>query len=110
MARVRVYINFFRPSTLNMSKEVGIAGTVLAIWGVLSFGIPLLVWGAGLGDPTGLGRSFLTETRFLGFPLHYWLVAQGCTVGYVLLCKIYCLLWDRRLPRGSATPRAERKG
>lgn len=102
------YINFFRPSTLNMRKEVGIVKTVLTFWGILSFGIPLLVWGAGLGDPGGLGRSLLTDARFLGFPLHYWLIAQGCTVGYVLLCKLYCSLWDRRLPRGSATPR-ERK-
>lgn len=103
--RPRVYINFFRPSTLNMRKEVGVAATVLAAWGALSFGLPLLVWLAGLGDPTGMGRSCLTEARFLGFPLHYWLIAQGCTVGYVLLCKLYCVLWDARIPKGSITPK-----
>jgi putative solute:sodium symporter small subunit len=93
----RVHVNFFRPSTHNMKREVGVASTILLIWAALSFGIPLLIWLAGLGDPTGLGRSFMTDTLFLGFPLHYWLVAQGCTIGYVILCKLYCSLWDARI-------------
>ncbi|MGC8141308.1 sodium/substrate symporter small subunit, partial [Salmonella enterica] len=33
------------------------------------------------------------------FPLHYWLIAQGCTIGYILLCKLYCVLWDKRFTR-----------
>jgi len=94
-ARNRLYINFFNPSTRRMRAEVSAARTVLFIWALLSFGIPTLIWLAGLGDPAGLGESFLTEARFLGFPLHYWLIAQGCTVGYVLLCKLFCILWER---------------
>ncbi len=93
----RVEVNFFRPSTRNMRREAGVAWTILAIWAALSFGIPLLIWLAGLTDPGKLGRSFMTDTIFLGFPLHYWLIAQGCTIGYVLLCKLYCSLWDRRV-------------
>lgn len=96
----RVRVNFFNPSTENMKKEVGIATTILAIWALLSFGIPTLIFLAGLGDPTGLGESFLTRARFLGFPLHYWLIAQGCTIGYVLLCKLYCVLWNKRITKG----------
>lgn len=92
-------VNFFRPSTTNMKAETGIATTVLLCWLFLSYGIPLLIWLAGVGDPDGLGESFLTRARFFGFPLHYWLVAQGCTIGYVLLCKLYCSLWDRKIPR-----------
>ena len=95
----RLDVNFFRPSTPSMKKEVSVASTILAYWGLLSFGLPLLVWVAGLNDPLELGRSFLTETRFLGFPLHYWLLAQGCTIGYVLLCKLYCVLWEREIVR-----------
>ena len=95
----RVQINFFRPSTPNMKKEVGIAATILVVWALLSFGIPALIFLAGLGDPTGLGESFLTRARFLGFPLHYWLIAQGCTIGYVLLCKLYCVLWSKRITK-----------
>jgi putative solute:sodium symporter small subunit len=93
----RVRVNFFHPSTPSMKAEVGVASAVLIFWGCLSFGIPLVIWLAGLGDPSGLGESFITNTRFLGFPLHYWLIAQGCTIGYVLLCKLYCILWDKKV-------------
>lgn len=96
----RVEVNFFSPSTANMKKEVSIAVTVLIFWFGLSYGIPLTIWLAGLGTP--YGSSFLTETRFLGFPLHYWLIAQGCTIGYILLCKLYCMLWDRKITKASA--------
>jgi putative solute:sodium symporter small subunit len=95
----RLDVNFFRPSTPGMKKEVSVASTILIYWALLSFGLPLLVWVAGLNDPLEMGRSFMTETRFLGFPLHYWLIAQGCTIGYVLLCKLYCVLWDREIVR-----------
>ena len=95
----RIQVNFFRPTAGSMRKEVGIAGTILVIWALLSFGIPTLIFVAGLGDPSGLGASFLTRARLLGFPLHYWLIAQGCTIGYILLCKLYCTLWDRRITR-----------
>ena len=94
-----VKINIFRPDNERMAREVRIARTVLCYWALLSFGLPLLIWLAGLGDAAGLGRSVLTETRFLGFPLHYWLIAQGCTIGYIGLCKLYCSLWTRRMPR-----------
>ncbi len=95
----RVRVNFFRPSTPAMKAEVGVASAVLIIWGCLSFGLPLLIWLAGLGDPSGLGESFITDARFLGFPLHYWLIAQGCTIGYVLLCKLYCVLWKKKVAK-----------
>jgi putative solute:sodium symporter small subunit len=95
----RLQVNFFRPSTPGMKKEAGIAATILLAWALLSFGLPALIFLAGLGDPSRLGESFLTRARLLGFPLHYWLVAQGCTIGYVLLCKLYCVLWDKRISR-----------
>lgn len=98
-ARERVQVNFFKPSTDSMKAEAGIATTVIIGWFLLSYGIPLLVKLAGMGDPTGLGESFFTNTRFLGFPLHYWLLAQGCTVGYILLCKLYCVLWDTKISK-----------
>lgn len=97
----RLYVNFFNPSTPRMKAEVSVAATILVIWALLSYGIPTLIWLAGLPDPAGLGESFLTEARFLGFPLHYWLIAQGCTVGYVVLCKLYCMLWEARVAHAS---------
>ncbi len=96
-SKERVHVNFFSPSTENMKTEVGIAVTVLILWFALSYGIPILIWLAGVMNNSPLGESWFTNRRFLGFPLHYWLIAQGCTVGYVLLCKLYCVLWDARI-------------
>jgi len=98
-AKERVYVNFFRPSSPNMKAEARIASIVILFWAMLSYLLPLSIFLAGLGDPAGMGESFFTRTRFLGFPLHYWLIAQGCTIGYILLCKLYCLLWDRKVSR-----------
>ncbi len=95
--RRRVDVNFFRPSTESMKAEAGIATSVIIGWFLLSYGIPIVIFLAGLGDPSGLGESFITKARFLGFPLHYWLIAQGCTIGYILLCKLYCVLWDKKI-------------
>lgn len=109
-ARQRVTVNFFRPVHRNMRKETTVIKTILLLWAFLSFGVPLVIWLAGLGDPRGLGESFFTRSRFLGFPLHYWLVAQGCTIGYVLLCKLYCLLWERRVAQQQIAPPPLRRG
>ena len=92
----RVNINFFAPSTDSIKAETNIAKTIILLWFLLSYGVPALIWLAGLTDPHGLGESFITNARLFGFPLHYWLLAQGCTIGYVLLCKLYCILWDTK--------------
>ena len=92
----RVNVNFFAPSSAGMKAETSVAMIILVLWFLLSYGIPTLIWLAGLSDPNGLGESFITDARFLGFPLHYWLLAQGCTLGYLLLCKLYCVLWDAK--------------
>jgi hypothetical protein len=41
-------VNFFRPSTKNMKAETGIARTIILAWLLLSYGIPLVIWLAGL--------------------------------------------------------------
>ncbi|PLX96793.1 MAG: hypothetical protein C0621_01275 [Desulfuromonas sp.] len=105
----RLNIHFFKPFGESMRQEVAVARIVLGGWVFLSFGVPLLIFLFGLGDPSGLGASFLTRSRFLGFPLHYWLLAQGCTFGYVILCKLYCDLWDRRLRRPVPVPVNKRR-
>ena len=92
--RQRVNVNFFAPSSDGMRAETLVAKTIIVLWFFLSYGIPTFIWVAGLSDPNGLGESFITDARFLGFPLHYWLLAQGCTLGYLILCKLYCVLWD----------------
>lgn len=94
----RVTINLLRPEGERLRREVTVIRTILLLWAGIAFGLPLLVWLFGLGDPQGLGASWLTDNRTLwNFPLHYWLIAQGATVGFVLLCKLYTLLLARAL-------------
>lgn len=96
----RITINLFRPEGERLRREVGVIRTVLLLWGLIAFGLPLFVWVCGLGDPEGLGASWLTRTHlFGGFPLHYWLIAQGATIAFVLLCKLYIELLARALRR-----------
>ncbi len=40
-------------------------------------------------------RSFLTDSRFIGFPFHYWYTAQFLLILFVVLCLIYAWLTDR---------------
>lgn len=92
-SRDRVIINLLYPQGDRLRREVGAIRTILGLWALLAFGLPLLVWLCGLGDPEGLGASWLTRNRMLfGFPLHYWLIAQGTTLGFVCLCKLYGVL------------------
>lgn len=94
----RVTINLFRPEGERLRREVGVIRIILLLWAGIAFGLPLLVWLCGLGDPRGLGASWLTENRSLwNFPLHYWLIAQGATLGFILLCKLYTILLARAL-------------
>ena len=99
----RVTINLFRPEGERLRREVGVIRIVLLLWALIAFGLPLFVWLCGLGDPQGFGASWLTRTRAFGnFPLHYWLIAQGATLGFVLLCKLYTELLARALRKVEA--------
>ncbi|MFH1729144.1 MAG: sodium/substrate symporter small subunit [Pseudomonadota bacterium] len=40
-------------------------------------------------------QSFLTDTRFLGFPFHYWYTAEFLLILFVALCFIYCKATDK---------------
>lgn len=94
----RVTINLFRPVGERLRREVAVIRIVLLLWALIAFGLPLFVWLCGLGDPQGFGASWLTRTRIFGnFPLHYWLLAQGATLAFVLLCKLYTELLARAL-------------
>jgi putative solute:sodium symporter small subunit len=39
-------------------------------------------------------RSVLTDTKFLGFPFHYFYTAVFLLVLFVGLCLVYCRLMD----------------
>ena len=40
-------------------------------------------------------RGPLTDTKFLGFPFHYWYTAQFLLILFVVLCLIYAVLIDK---------------
>lgn len=40
-------------------------------------------------------RSFLTDTTFLGFPLHYYYTAQFLLILFIVLCLIYARVTDK---------------
>ncbi|MHB9071233.1 MAG: sodium/substrate symporter small subunit [Sedimentisphaerales bacterium] len=40
-------------------------------------------------------RSKLTDTKFIGFPFHYWYTAQFLLILFVLLCLVYAILIDK---------------
>ena len=39
-------------------------------------------------------RSALTDTRFLGFPFHYWYTSQFLLILFVSLCWVFCYMTD----------------
>lgn len=41
-------------------------------------------------------RSVLTDTRFLGFPFHYFFTAVFLLILFIGLCLTYCIITDRR--------------
>lgn len=40
-------------------------------------------------------RSFLTDTKFLGFPFHYFYTAVFLLILFVLLCFVYCKIIEK---------------
>jgi len=37
-------------------------------------------------------QSFLTDSKFLGFPFHYWYTSEFLLILFVLMCLCYCVL------------------
>jgi putative solute:sodium symporter small subunit len=40
-------------------------------------------------------QSVLTDSKFLGFPFHYWYTAQFLLILFVALCGIFCYVIDK---------------
>lgn len=103
-----ININFFRPVGEFMTKDVRMKKTVLVIWFLAVYGfLFLLRLVADAKDVVPLklntgevitqvtGKSFLTETQFLGFPFHWWFSAQFCILLFIVLCYWYCKFIDK---------------
>ncbi|WP_022849876.1 DUF4212 domain-containing protein [Limisalsivibrio acetivorans] len=84
-------VSFFSPKRAHVKAEVKAATIVIVLWAFVWMTTPFLI--KLTGDERGIGP--LTEASFLGFPLHYWLVAQGTTIGFVLLCGLFVILFNK---------------
>ena len=64
-------------------KNLAITGTLLTVWFIVTF---VEAWFA---------RELNSGASFLGFPLGFYMSAQGSLIIYVLLIGIYALLMRR---------------
>ncbi len=103
-----ININFFAPVGEFMTKDVAMKKKILVIWFVAVYGfLFLLRLVADSADTVQVklntgeiitqvsGKSFLTETNFLGFPFHWWYSAQFCIALFIFLCYWYCKFIDK---------------
>ena len=90
-------INFFNPRQEKVKAEAKAAKIIIILWFFATFLTPIII--ALTGGPDG-SQSFLCKIKFIGFPFHYWLVAQGSTIGYVVLCWLFVRLWNKYVRRG----------
>lgn len=103
-----ININFFRPVGDFMKKDVAMKKKLLVVWFVTVYGfLFLLKLVANPDDVVQLtlstgevitqvtGKSFLTETQFLGFPFHYWYSSQFLIALFIGLCYVYCKFIDK---------------
>ena len=79
-------VNILRPSTPFMRDHLRLIWVGFLAWTLVIFG-PVTA--------TYLAPETMTETSFLGFPLHYFLVAVGGPGGALLLSVVYSWRRDR---------------
>jgi len=85
-------INFFRPRSGYMRREVLLICLMLLLWGLLTFGFQLLLV-ANQQAPSGQGP--LTDRSLFGFPLHYWFTGQFLIICFIVLCFAFNSVIDR---------------
>lgn len=84
-------VNLFRPKSVAMKGEVFAILTVLAVWGIASFGFQLwLALSAGSS-----GKSPLESFNFFNLPFHYWFTAQMLPLCFIIICVLFNLFIDR---------------
>jgi len=85
-------INFFRPRSEYMRREVILISIMLFLWGTLTFGFQFLLV---FRQTTPAGQSPLTESALLGFPLHYWFSGQFIILCFIGICFSFNSVIDR---------------
>lgn len=90
-------VNLFRPKSAGMKGEVVAILTVLAVWGIVTFGFQLwLALSAGAS-----GKSSLENLTFFNLPFHYWFTAQMLPLCFIIICVLFNLFVDRLTLRQS---------
>ena len=92
-------VNLVRPQGRYLKGMSRIIFLVVGLWLLLVFGFQILLV-IIQRDP--LGASFLTDSRFLGFPFHYWYTGQFTILGFLLLCLLFNRLYDRLTDHNAA--------
>lgn len=87
---IKYRVNPFRPKSAGMKGEVIAILTVLAAWGIATFGFQL--WLA-LSAKAG-GKSPLEEFIFFNLPFHYWFTAQMLPLCFIIICVLFNLFID----------------
>lgn len=79
-------VNIFAPSTPFMREHLKIIWMMFSAWIIVVFG-PVTV--------TFFIPEIMSDTTFLGFPLHYFLTAVGAPLGALILSIIYARKRDQ---------------
>jgi len=97
-------INFLRPRSEYMRREVLLISVMLLLWALLTFGFQFLLMAT---QRTAAGEGPLTEAVLFGFPLHYWVTGQFLIFCFIALCFAFNAVIDR-LTRRFRKPAARR--
>ena len=79
-------VNLLRPSTPFMRDHLKLVWVTFVAWVVVVWGPVTLTY---------LAPGPMTSTTFLGFPLHYFLVALAAPTGSLVLAAVYAVARDR---------------
>lgn len=90
-------VNPFRPLSAGMKGEILAIVTVLALWGITTFGFQLLL----LLSTGAAGKSFLENFSCLNLPFHFWFTAQLLPLCFIILCVLFNLFIDRLAGRSN---------
>lgn len=94
-------VNYFRPTSPYLVREMILIWIMILAWAFLTFGFQILL--ALTGDPSGQG--VWTERTIFGFPFHFWFSGQFLILWFVLLCFLFNFFIDRLINRYRRTRR-----
>ena len=80
-------VNFFRPRSGFMRREVAIIWFTLSVWALLTFGFPVYL--------AFCPQARVTDRTIFGMPVHYWFSGQFLIFWFILVCIAFNLLIDR---------------